>query len=323
MPDDMPDDLEQTDATAPEPGAPELSVVVCCYTLRRWDDVVAAVTSLQLQRPAPTDIVLVVDHNEELLRRCRERWPQGVTIVASDGPSGLSGARNTGLRVAGAEIVAFLDDDAAAQPGWSTALLDAYRDGDDVLGVGGYIEPSWAAGARPSWWPPAFDWVVGCSYEGLPRERTDVRNVIGANMSVRRAPALAAGGFHTAMGRIGQTPLGGEETELYIRLRRAHPGARVVYEPAARVVHRVGPERATWRYFQARCWGEGLTKAALARLADPASALASERVYVTTVLPRQALAGLLSRDPRRGAAVALGLAVTGLGYVRGRLRRRG
>lgn len=296
-----------------------LSAVVCCYSLQRWDDIVGAVRSLQGQNRVPYEIVIVVDHNDELLRLCRQRWPQGVTIVASEGPQGLSGARNTGLRICRSDIVAFLDDDAAAEPDWAGALLDAYA--DDVLGVGGYIEPSWPADGRPSWWPPAFDWVVGCSYLGLPTRRAEVRNVIGANMSVRRGHALATGGFHTSMGRVGKTPLGGEETELYIRLRRQHPVGRVVYEPAARVVHRVGAERATWRYFRARCWGEGLTKATLARLADPSSALVSERTYAAKVLPAQALAGVRSEDPRRGAVVVLGLAVTGLGYLSGRLRR--
>ena len=39
---------------------------------------------------------------------------------------------------------------------------------------------------RPRWFPPEFDWVVGCSYTGLPETVAPVRNLIGAAMSFRR-----------------------------------------------------------------------------------------------------------------------------------------
>jgi len=35
----------------------------------------------------------------------------------------------------------------------------------------------------PIWFPEELDWIVGCSYEGLPKRRTYVRNPIGCNMS--------------------------------------------------------------------------------------------------------------------------------------------
>lgn len=318
----------------PTPTPVTMAGVVCCYTMRRWDDIVAAVESLRAQERPLNEIVVVVDHNEELLAACRQRWPQGVRIVANEGRQGLSDGRNTGLRATDADVVAFLDDDAAAAPDWSATLARCYENsgegsgqgsgedagsvpGAQVLGAGGYIEPDWPGGARPSWWPAAFDWVVGCSYVGLPTRRTQVRNVIGANMSLRREVALAVGGFNPSMGRVGKTPLGGEETEMYIRAVAARPGSVVLYEPAARVRHHVTPERATIGYFLSRCYGEGLTKAALSGITRSSAALSSESAYATKVLPAQFVRGLVSGDPRSGLNVALGLAVTCAGYARG------
>lgn len=295
---------------------PRAAAVVCCYTMRRWSDIVASVDSLLAQQTPLDEVIVVVDHNDELFDRCSRQWPRGVLVVANDGRQGLADGRNAGLRATDCEVVLFLDDDAVAGSDWSERLVECYGD-DRVVGAGGHIEPYWATGSAPSWWPRAFDWVVGCSYTGMPTSRTPVRNVIGANMSVRRDAALEIGGFNPDMGRVGTRPLGGEETELYIRIAQARPGTVVLYEPRATVRHHVTPERATWAYFRSRCYAEGLTKAALSRNTTSSEALSSETTYVSRVLPREFVRGLFSGDPRRGLAVVGGLTFTGLGYARG------
>ena len=304
------------DAAAAPVRAADVSAVVCAYTLDRWADLERAVGSLLAQTEPVGEVILVVDHSDALLAAARRRWPD-LAVVPSTGPKGLSGARDTGAALATGAVVAYLDDDAAAAPDWSARLAAAY--GPDVLGVGGLITPRWPGGRRPTWWPPAFDWVVGCSYEGLPTASARVRNVIGANMSVRRDVLLAVGGFDGRVGRVGAAATGCEETEMYIRAAAA-TGGHVVYEPAARVEHTVAPQRVSWRYFLRRCVGEGRSKAVVAALAGAGSALSSERTYTTRVLPRAFARGLLSRDPRRGAAVVLGLVWTAAGYLAGRRR---
>src|SRR4051794_18362617 len=257
---------------------PSVSVIICAYTERRWDDLVAAVRSTTAQRAAPLEVVVVSDHNAGLLERV-ERELQETVALANDQPRGLSGARNTGLRVARGQVLAFLDDDAVAAPDWLEHLLAPYRD-PEVIGVGGSIEPLWPA-ERPRFIPYEFDWVVGCTYRGLPTTTSPVRNLIGANMSLRRDVFEAVGGFSTDVGRVGTRPVGCEETELCIRAGRQLPGTRLVYVPAARVRHRVSDDRARWRYFRARCWSEGLSKAVVSRHAGRSDSLSSERAYVT------------------------------------------
>ena len=60
----------------------------------------------------------------------------------------------------------------------------------------------------------------------------------------------------------------------------------ILYQPDAVVRHRVGAGRGTWRYFLDRCWKEGLSKAAVSRMAGPPAALASERAYLRRTIPR-------------------------------------
>lgn len=303
------------------------SVVICAYSLDRWRDLVEAVASLQRQCDGQPEIIVVIDHNDALRQRAARRL-SGVTVVVNEHRRGLSGARNSGVAAATGAIVAFLDDDALASPDWLARLRDGYRD-PRVQGVGGAVIPRWAGGRRPLWFPPQFGWVVGCSYTGQPRVATPVRNLIGANMSYRRSALAAAGGFREGIGRVGRRPLGCEETELSIRVLERFPGGRVLYDPAARVEHKVPRSRQSLRYFLERCYAEGLSKALVTRLVGAASGLSSERTYTFQTLPRGVAAGLrdgLHGDPAgiaRAAAIVLGLATTTLGYVVGRLERDG
>ena len=95
--------------------------------------------------------------------------------------------------------MAYLDGDASADAGWLAELTQAFND-PRVGCAGGTATPVWERG-RPSWFPEEFDWVVGCSYRGLPVEATEVRNVLGCNMAFRRADLEALGGFSPRLGR--------------------------------------------------------------------------------------------------------------------------
>ena len=234
-----------------------VSVVVSAYTEERWQNVLDCVASLARQSAAPLEVVVVVDHNPELLARLRAALPDVVTL-ANEQPRGLSGCRNTGWKAARGDVVAYLDDDAVAAPDWLEKLLEVYRR-PGIAGAGGHVEPMWIAG-RPAWFPSEFDWVVGCSYRGQPRQVASVRNLIGCNMSFRRAALEELSGFRVGIGRVdGRGSLAGcEETEFCIRLRERFPGQDLLYIPAARVYHSVPPERARWSYFLGRCYSEGL-----------------------------------------------------------------
>jgi hypothetical protein len=220
--------------------------------------------------------------------------------------------------------VAFLDDDARAEPGWLAALVEPYRQDHRVVATGGFAEPSWDAG-RPRWFPDEFNWVVGCSYRGQPATLAAVRNPLGCAMSFRRDVVLAAGGFRSGIGRLGRLPIGGEETELCIRIRERHPEALILLVPEARVRHRVPAARGTWRYFASRCYQEGRSKARIASLVGAGPALESERRYTLRALPAGVARGLLNAlrgrpaGLARAAAIVGGLALTTIGYLAGRL----
>ena len=300
-----------------------VTVVVCAYTEARWRQTRTAVESVLVQSPAPRQVILVVDHNQSLAERAR-RELCSITVLESEGPPGLSGARNTGLRNAKQPVTVFLDDDAEARPGWLASLVEPYHD-PDVVATGGSVHPRWPD-RRPRWLPATFDWVVGCSYRGLPDAVGVVRNPIGANMSLRTEEALATGGFNTGVGRVGSHPRGCEETELAIRLTTSRPGSVVCYVPDAAVDHHVPPERLAAGYFLRRCWHEGQSKADIVELGGASDGLSSERRHVAAVIPAAIMQDVRAVISGETAAVARivvaigGLAVTVAGYLTLRFR---
>ena len=309
-----------------------VSVIICAYTDERWDDIVGGVTSLEGQTRPPEQIVLVIDHNDELLERAADHFAArgggvNVDVVANTLQQGLSGARNTGVSWCGGDVIAFLDDDARAHDvHWIATMLEDYTD-PDVAGVGGGATPNWDGLEPPAWFPKEFGWVIGCSYTGLPTEAEEVRTFIGCNMSFRREVFDEIGGFCDGIGRVGKRPVGCEETEYCIRLRQRFPRARLVFDPDLHVFHRVTPDRREFRYFRLRCWSEGLSKAVVSRRVGAEDGLASERAYTTKVLPLGVLRGIgdglrghISGFARAGAIV-LGLLWTTAGYARGRIAR--
>ncbi|OIJ64146.1 glycosyltransferase family 2 protein [Streptomyces mangrovisoli] len=312
---------------------PGISVVICVYTEDRWEDILAAVSSVRAQSRPALETLLVVDHNRALLDRLtleyKDHAESGeVRVLANAGPRGLSAGRNTGIAVSRGEVVAFLDDDAVAEQDWLLRFAEGYAD-PAVLAVGGRTLPLWASGRRPAWFPEEFDWVVGCTYKGLPPGRVRVRNVLGGNASFRRSAFDAAGGFATGIGRDGdRRPLGCEETELCIRLTRARPDAVLLIDDRAVIHHRVPRVREHFRYFRTRAYAEGLSKALVARSVGAAKGLESERRYTTRVLPAGVARGLrdalLARPggAGRAGAIVAGVVTAAGGYLVGTVRAR-
>lgn len=298
----------------------KVSVVICAYTLDRWSALEASVQSCFNQTERPSEIVVVIDYNEELFRRSTAAFG-GARVVNNVSTKGLSGARNSGVAASSGEVVAFLDDDAFADPTWLEELTKPLVD-PFVCGTGGWVVPFWETG-EVRWFPETFYWILGCSFSGLPTADAPIRNPIGASMAIRRGVFDAVGGFTSGIGRIGVTPLGCEETELCIRYTKQHPEEHFMLAHRAVVHHRVPSSRLNWHYFWTRCWAEGLSKAAVSSLVGTKSGLAAERSHIVTAIPRELAhnLGLITHQPRvaftRSSLIVAGTLITAAGFLKG------
>lgn len=295
-------------------------VVICTYSLARWNLLAHSVQSALAQHVAPQQLIIVVDHNEELLKRCRREWTGGrpdspveIVVVANQFAGRLGSARNTALLYARADIVAFLDDDAEAASDWLERLLAVYANHPGTVALGGAPRPNYGA-PRPSWFPPDCDWVFGCHYRLLPDRLAPVRHLIGASMSVRRDAILAVAGFHAD---------DHDDMDLSHRIAHTYGPAAVCYEPRAEVRHYVAAERLTWSYFWRRCFYVNRSKVgAFADMGEAGNIGAELRFGVSVLLGLgPALVAPLSGRPERlvqALVAVVGVVLAGCGYVAGR-----
>jgi glucosyl-dolichyl phosphate glucuronosyltransferase len=304
------------------PSRPTVSVVICAYTKDRWGQLKKSVASVEAQTAPPIEIIVCIDHNEELLRKSEEYFRERRTaaaipliVLANKYDGHLGSARNTAVDFASGEVLAFLDDDAAAAADWLERLMAPYDD-ERVGAVGGAPLPVFEA-ERPQWFPHEFDWVFGCAYRGLPPTRATLAHLIGANMSARRAALQEIDGFHSD-----------NHDDMDMCHRIAHARYRIIYEPLAIVHHFVPASRTTWHYFWRRCYFVNQGKVeAFANMQD-ASNLSAELTFVARTLTTGVLAEMrrVIRRDRYGlariGAMTAGTALAGLGHLSGKLRLR-
>ncbi len=301
-----------------------VSVVICAYTEDRWPLLLHSVASVQQQSRIPVEILVCVDHNDSLLDRCRRQWADQadgpsvpVVVLANKYQGRLGSARNSAAELARGDIVAFLDDDAWADPDWLDRLLLPYRN-ESVAAVGGAPVPEFES-ARPGWFPFEFDWVFGCAYSGLPETQAPVARLIGANMSVRRLALAEIGGFHSD---------NHDDMDMCHRLKDLRPAEQILYEPMARVHHFVPAARTTWGYFWRRCFFVNKGKVAAFRQMGGAGNLSADIGFVGRALSQGVSRGLrqaLKGDAwgaARAASILAGIVLAGSGHVAGTWQMR-
>ena len=247
---------------------PRISVVVCTYNgARTLGQCLAGLKELDY----PDHEVIVVDDGSTDETPAIAR-ASGFRVVV-DGRQGLSGARNSGLREATGEIVAYIDDDAWPDPHWLRYLALAFRESTHV-GMGG-----------PNL-PPPGDGLVAASIANAPGNPIHVllndceaEHIPGCNMAFRRANLEAIGGFDTRF------RCAGDDVDVCWRLRDR--GWTLGYSPAAVVWHhRRGSIRAFWRQQVGYGASEGLLEEKFPERYNSAGHHTwSGRVYGARILP--------------------------------------
>jgi glycosyltransferase involved in cell wall biosynthesis len=302
---------------------PTVAVVVCTATQERAALLRACVDSLLEGVRKPDELIVVVDTNPSLKAELAASLPRAARLLETE-RQGLSEARNVGIDAASSDIVAFVDDDAAVDADWLSALMRAFADSRELLGAGGPVVPRWGADRR--WLRDELLWVVGCTYAGHREDAGPIRNPIGCNMAFRRVELIDAGSFANTFGKRGNALETCDETELGLRIERTYGPNRIRYVPQASVQHFVPPARISWRLLVRRSLSEGLAKGRLHRMYR-SSALGPERSYARLLLaqtvPRLLLQGFRARDVNSAAgalAITASLLIAGAAFVVGNAR---
>jgi glucosyl-dolichyl phosphate glucuronosyltransferase len=255
--------LDAPHHASPHLQVPEMTVMI--GTLNRCDLLAQSVRSLQAQRcPATRFEILVVDNGSTdgtvaLLERFQQELPNFRWVAESR--RGLSNARNRGIAEARADLVAFFDDDAVAEPDWIDWLFRVFQDDPTADAAGGRICVRWP-NERPNWMPASLLGYYGhCDYGSSRKGLAYPEFPYGSNMVIRKVHLQAVGGFNSALGPTGANLMAAGEQDLFFRLYQLP--IKVVYEPAAIVHHWAPPERVTRRWSLRRAFRHGVSTATM------------------------------------------------------------
>lgn len=218
-------------------------------TYNRPEHLRTCLEHLDRQSVAPAQII-VVDSSEDDRSAEEVRRHGGVTYLRNPAGRGHTAtSRRIGVAAVRSdiEVIAFIDDDAYADPDWLEQLISRYDD-PRVGAVGGRASNG-IAGEEAEGWDAIGRFLPDATLTGNfaadPGHDVDVDHLLGANMSLRRSVLHAVGGIQDY---YPGTCLR-EESEIALRIGLA--GFRLVYTPAARVLHVAGPY-ARGRRFDAR-----------------------------------------------------------------------
>lgn len=240
---------------------PKISVIVCTYN--RTDLLPGCLLALS-EQTLSTELfeVVIVDNNstdntQEIVNRVVSSNTNFRIITESK--QGLSHARNRGWQEAVGEFIAYIDDDAKAEPDWLMQMYSFIKCNSTVEAFGGpyrafYLKPP------PFWFPPEYgNWSLG---EVGRKIETGKEFLSGSNIVFHKDLLASFGGFRTSLGMKGQQISYGEETRLLLDI--AESQKPVYYVPEMRVSHLVAPYKMNLRwllfsaYANGRCSNETL-----------------------------------------------------------------
>ena len=231
---------------------PTTTIAIC--TRDRPEDLARCLHAISLL-PDTGQEVLVIDNCPSTdATRDIVSGRRGVRYVREDRP-GLNNARNRALHESSREIVAFVDDDAAPDPGWLLALLHNFEDPlvYCVTGLTMPLELETDAQEMHERWSPFGRGYKRRVFNGVHCNPLAIGQVgAGANMALRHRVVADLGPFDEALD-AGTITRSGGDTEMFARI--LINGLRIVYEPKALCWHR---HRRTREELRKMFYGSGV-----------------------------------------------------------------
>ncbi|MDD4307400.1 MAG: glycosyltransferase family A protein [Thermoplasmata archaeon] len=275
----------------------KISTIISTYSMDRLKDTEEAIDSVLMQTHFDKEILVVMGDNEELFRCLDLKFGNRIKLIVCK-TKGLSAARNTGIENSSGEIVAFMDDDALADPYWLESISKIFEAEPKTGAVTGTIEPLWM-GKNSDWLPEQLFWTVSCTYMEIP-DGSLVMNLIGTNMAFQREIFNQGFKFSEKLGAkekwnlkndawVQTCNLVGEERDFCIRL--IEKGWYIRFSSGAKVYHRVYGYRITLKNLMKRGYWEGFSKGLLAKYHTNSDVLATERDFLMHIAKSLALTG--------------------------------
>ncbi len=236
----------------PESAAPpRVSVVVVSYNTR--EDLLACAASLAEDVSLPFELLVIDNASADGSAAAVEATHPTVRLVRNAENLGFGRACNQGIRLSRASYILLLNSDAQVRPG-AVEALSAVLDAQPGAGVVGPRTLNPDGTVQLSFGPdltPWGEWRQRRLVDGVRRRDAAILKHVEASASRDHEPHWVSGSCllarRSALESVGLFDEGfflyEEDADLCRRLRKA--GWRIVFEPGATVVHRLGRSSAS------------------------------------------------------------------------------
>lgn len=240
----------------------ELSIIISTYNnaaslVRTLDSVVKQDADKKLWECVVVNNNSTDDTAERVAAFAKQHSEVNIRLV-DEPKQGLSHARNRGIVESKGQFLAFIDDDETINEGFVSAYIDLFRNHGAFVGSG-TLKVCYDS-ARPKWMSHYTEKMIANPLD-LGNEIITITRTItptGGNMAFNREVFNLYGNFDTALGRKGDELFGGEENDLFDRIRDL--GERVFYTPHAVAYHHIADKKLTPEYFDKLAYGVGVSK---------------------------------------------------------------
>ena len=240
----------------------ELSIIISTYNnaaslVRTLDSVVKQDADKNLWECVVVNNNSTDDTAERVATFAKQHSEVNIRLV-DEPKQGLSHARNRGIVESKGQFLAFIDDDETINEGFVSAYIDLFRNHGAFVGSG-TLKVCYDS-ARPKWMSYYTEKMIANPLD-LGNEIITITRTItptGGNMAFNREVFNLYGNFDTALGRKGDELFGGEENDLFDRIRDL--GERVFYTPHAVAYHHIADKKLTPEYFDKLAYGVGVSK---------------------------------------------------------------
>lgn len=202
--------------------------------------------------------IIVINNNstdttEEVALSFEKENPEYQYQYHIEKSQGLSYARNKGIEVAKGEIIAFIDDDAIAEPDYAEQIVQAVDSYPEMDAFGGKVLPIYPDKQQPAWMSKYIQGVVSKVDYGEKIEAFDKKKYpVGCNMIFRKEIFDELGGFNVDL------KYRSDDKFIFLKLREHHK--KILYAPGIVVHHNIDASRLTKAFIIKLCIQIGATE---------------------------------------------------------------
>lgn len=244
------------------------SIIVCTYNREAY--IYQALEHVAKNRfPYEDYEILLINNNStdgthSECKRFQQDYPQAPYRYIVESEQGLSNARNRGIAEAAGQWLIFIDDDAFMHDDYLAKLAQYLQQYPETKSFGGRIDPLYESGQEPAWMNPWMYSIISAIDMGPEVKPFSKNYPIGANMGFHKDCLKKVGHFNPKLGRSKKNLIGGEEKELFGKIKAA--SMPVYYFPEVIVQHVIPENRTDDNYI--RRVGNGIGQSERIRTSD-------------------------------------------------------